>query len=460
MVPERGLGVVGWSFLVLFLGASLTASAAEGEVEASGSALVLPIRFPAQLLLPAIGEAFPVETDWEDAWREGAPLADGSKLRFQIYFFRGPATVAVADGGFEIAFDEVQYRMRVEVTRPGGEIVAGRCGYGDEWPRRARLEARADVSWAADWTLATRTEFAAPVLLDPCRLDDGTDLGPAVEAGLAGRLEATAGAIDAALAERAAALRRVETLWRALGQAVELAPGVWLRLRPRDVVAGPIGGADETLETAIGLTLDPEATLAEKVEAESLPLPELHLAAVADRGLRLEVPLVAPYEEVGERLAADLVGTELSVLGRTGLRIESARAYRSDSSLGVEMEVSGVVDGTAQVVGRPWLESDGSTVTLRYVEATIETSGRFAGAMGRLAEKALASAVEDQGRIELDDRLNQIRNALLQAVNREVAPGIWLQGDVTEVRAESLELVEAGVEVRLLVEATIRVELR
>ncbi len=434
-------------------------AAANGEA-APASVVALPIRFPAGLLLPAIGEAFPVETDWESVWKEGKPLADGSKLRFQIYFFRGPATVAVVDGGFAIAFDEVQYRMRVELTRPTGAMVEGRCGYGDEWPRRARLEARVEVAWSPDWTLATLTRFSPPELLDLCRLEDGTDLGPVLEAGLAGRLEATATAIDAVLAERAAALRRVETLWHALGEPVELAPGTWLRLRPRSMAAAPIGGSGETLETAIGLALDPEVTLAEPLREQSVPLPDLRLAAVRDQQLRLQVPLVATYDEVGEQLATALVGTELSILGRTGLRIDSARAYRSGEAVGVEMRVSGLVDGIAFVVGRVRLEPDGRTVVLNDVEATIETSGRFGGAMGRLAEKALAVAVEEQGRLDLGDRLAEIQNALLRAVNREVAPAIWLQGEVAGVRVGDLTPVDAGIETLLLVDARIRVELR
>lgn len=424
------------------------------------ASLTLPVRLPVALLQPAVREAFPVETDREEVWAEGKPLANGSKLRYQIYFFRGPARIVVDGGALEIAFDEVQYRLRAEVTSKAVKTVSGSCGYGSEWPRRARLEARAEVAWGDDWTFATQTRFAPPKLVDPCRLPDGTDLGPALEAGLAERLAATAAAIDAAIAERGAARQRFEALWRALEAPYELAPGTWLRLRPRGAVAGPIGGSGDTLEALVGLSLDPEVTLSPPPPSEPSAPPALALGAVRPPRLQMRVPLVATWDDVSRELARQLVGTELSVMGRSGLRIDSARAERQGQAIQVEMGVSGLLEGTAFVLARAELEPDGRALRLRDVVTTVEAQSRLARAMSGLGERALSEAVEAQGRIDLSARFEQVRRGLEQAINREVAPGTWLQGEVSDMRAGDLRASDDGIETSLSFDAEVRVDLR
>ncbi|MCB9378198.1 MAG: DUF4403 family protein [Holophagales bacterium] len=439
----------------------VSAAVSTGAQGASGPAsLTLPVRVPVALLQPAIREAFPVETDRESEWAEAKPLPDGSRLRYQIYFFRGPARIVAGDGSLEISFDEVQYRLRAEVTRKSGETLSGSCGYGEQWPRRARIEARAEISWGESWTFATSTRFAPPKLVDPCRLPDGTDLGPALEAGLAGRLQATAEALDRAIGEGGAARHRFADFWQALAAPFELRPGTWLVLRPRGAVAGPIGGAGDAIEARIGFTLDPEVTLARPAASETSAPPALVVGSVPAPRLHMRLPLVATWDEVGQSLSEELVGTELSIMGRTGLRIDSVRASPQGHAVQVEMGVSGLLDGIAYVLARAELQPDGRSIRLRDVVTTVETQSRLARAMSGLGEKALAEAVESQGQVDLSPQFDALENGLVQAINREVAPGTWLQGDVSNVRAGDLRTTESGIETELLFDAEVRVELR
>ena len=429
--------------------------------DAAGPAsLTLPVRLPVQLLQPAIREAFPVETDRENVWVDAKPLSNGSKLRFQIYFFRGNAKIVAQEGALEIAFDDVQYRLRAEVTPSSGRTVAGSCGYGSEWPRRARLAARAEIAWAEGWTFATRTRFAPPTLVDPCRLPDGTDLGPALEAGLADRLAATADAIDAAIAGQGAARQRFETFWAAIDLPVEIVSGTWLRLRPRGAVAGPIGGSGDTVEALVGLTVDPEVSFSAPAAGETPAPPALRLGAVPPPRLQMTLPIVATWDEVSRRLEAALVGTEIGIMGHTGLRIGSARASRQDSSIAVEMRVSGLVEGTAFVLARAELEPDGRALSLRDVTTRIEATGRLARAMTGVSEKALSAAIEKMGRIDLSDRFDLVRRGLSAAVNREIAPGVWLQGDVSNLHSSAFAIFDHGIETSLRFDADVRVEMR
>lgn len=450
------------ALLLLAFGSLAAAPGMLAQPAASGTTpavLVLPVELPLALLQPAIREGFPMETDRETEWNAGRPLADGSAVRYQIYFFRGPARLALDGADLVLRFDEVQYRLRAEITRPSGKTVAGSCGYGDQWPRRARILGRSEITWGERWRLATRTAFAPPELLDPCRVADGTDLGPQLEAGLTARLVTLAGAIDRALAEQANVRGRFEAFWQALGKPVELVEGTWLEMRPSAAAAGPIGGDGEALRTRIALTLSPQITLTAPAAAPA-DLPPLRIAAMPASGLRLRVPFVASYAEVESRLAGDLVGIEIPVVPGRAVRIESLRVEARSPSIGVLLGLGGVIDGTALLVGRVLLAPDGVTLQLTDLSATIETSGRLAQAMSGLTEKALVAAVEKYARIDLTPRLERLRRGLLAALNRELAPGIWLQGDVAPLRAESLSATVSGIELALAIEMQPRVDLR
>jgi len=436
------------------------ASAQTSAAPVTPSVVVLPIQVPFALVKPALDLAFPVETDREDEWRDGRPLADGSSLRYQIYFFRGAPSFAVEGGDLVVRFEDVQYRLRAEITRPSGGVVSGSCGYGEQWPRRARLAARSALAWGEGWRIALRTAFAPPELSDPCRLDDGTDLGPVLERGLAASLDAAAAALDRAFAEQAAEKDRFAAFWRALARPFEIAPGAWLEMRPTAAAAGPIGGDGEALGTAIAFTLAPRVTVGATPLAVETEPPPLRLGAPAPARMVLDLPVLASFEEVSRRLQQDLAGVEISVLPGRSVRIVSATVTGAGAALAIDLGLAGAIEGVAHLVGRPVLEAGGAAVRFTDLRATVETSGRLAQAMSGVTEKALILAVESYARIDLGDHLENVRRGLAAALNREVAPGLWLQGEVDRPRVDSFGPVAGGLEVRLRVEATPRVELR
>lgn len=434
--------------------------AQDAAPQAAPAVVVLPVQLPFALFKPALEAAFPVETDREEVWTEGRPLPDGSKARFQVYFFRGPAAFAVEGGDLVVRFDEVQYRLRTEITRPSGRIVSGSCGYGEQWPRRARLVARSGLAWGEGWRLVTKTSFAPPELRDPCRLADGTDLGPLLEQGLTARLAAAAAALDRALADQGSGKERFRTLWRALERPYELVPGTWLEMGPSAAAAGPFEGDARALRTSIALTLAPVVTVAATIPARTTEPPPLRVDALPPAGMKLRMPVRASFAEVARRLESDLVGTELSVVPGRTVRIVSVAVGGSGAAFAVDLGLAGALDGVAHVVGRPLLSADGATVQFTDLQATVETRGRLAQALSGVTEKALVYAVEKYAVIDLRARLEAVRQGLLNALNREIAPGLWLQGGTAPPRVESFAPTGDGVEVRLLIEAEPRIEVR
>lgn len=437
------------------------AMAAQAAVpQAAPAVVVLPVHVPFALLKPALEAAFPVETDRETEWAEGRPLPDGSKVRYQVYFFRGAAAFAVESGDLVVRFDDVQYRLRTEITRRSGRVVSGSCGYGEQWPRRARLVARSGLAWGEGWRLVTKTSFAPPELRDPCRLADGTDLGPLLEQGLAERLAAAGAALDRVLAEQGSEKDRFGTLWRALERPYELVSGTWLELRPSAAAAGPFEGDVQGVRTSIALTLAPVVTVGAAVPARTTEPPPLRVDALPAAGMKLRMPVRASFEEVARRLESDLAGTELAVLPGRTVRIVSVAVGGSGAAFAVDLGLAGAIDGVAHLVGRPLLADDGARVQFTDLRATVETSGRLAQAMSGVTEKALVLAVEKYAVIDLRARLEALRQGLLNALNREIAPGLWLQGGTAAPRVESFAPTGGGVEVRLLIEAEPRIEVR
>lgn len=214
------------------------------------------------------------------------------------------------------------------------------------------------------------------------------------------------------------------------------------------------------MRTSIALTLAPVVTVGAALPARASEPPPLRVDALPAAGMKLRMPVRASFDEVARRLESDLAGTELAVLPGRTVRIVSVAVGGSGAAFAVDLGLSGAIDGVAHIVGRPLLAGDGARVQFTDLRATVETSGRLAQAMSGVTEKALVLAVEKYAVIDLRARLEALRQGLLNALNREIAPGLWLQGGTVPPRVESFAPTAGGVEVRLLIEAEPRIEVR
>jgi len=63
-------------------------------------------------------------------------------------------------------------------------------------------------------------------------------------------------------------------------------------------------------------------------------------------------------------------------------------------------------------------------------------------------------------KIDLQDRIKVLRSRIERQMNRELAPGIWLEGKVTKLEPRGLYPVPGGMEIRFVTDGTLNLTIQ
>jgi hypothetical protein len=425
------------------------------------SVVRLQVSVPVDELAHAAETAVPSEAGEEETWQDGGMLPDQSTVYYQHRFARGPVQCRMVEDRLETHFPDIQYRMAVRMIRPGGEVLEGRCGYGEDPPKRLRLTANSRLSWTDRWTLKSDTSFDPPQFLDRCQLADvGVDATPILESLLETRLRPVAEAIDAKVREGSEARGRAEKIWRKLQEPAQLGPNLWLSLHPVTAQVSPIrSDGDQMIQTSVNMILEPKVYIGSQPTVNDRPMPSLELTPISEDGLHLAVPILAEYAMINHRLEERLVGQKIPTsLGE--LKILSAQLYGSGENLILALGVSGAVNGDLYATGKPVFEPTTQSLIFEQFDFTLDTKNLLVRTATRLFYEDILFRVKPYTDIDLSDRIEGMRRQLSGTLTRELAPGTWLEGTVTNLEPGGVYPVPEGIEVQLFADGFLHLAIR
>lgn len=404
----------------------------------------------------AVESSISVHHRHEEEWITGKRQLNGVPFDYQYYIWRGPVSFKVESGRLVTEFPDVRYRVRVRMNNPNGDIRIAECGYGADAHMRMRLEAASEVQWSDDWVVHTNTRFGRPQFGEPCRLSPiDLDVSELLDDWLNQRLPSLASAIDQTFLKHAEAKKRARIVWEKLQEPMELRSGTWLAYRPKNPRAGSLTvDRDLSVHSVVSMAFDPIIVIGPKPHVDNNPLPSLQTGPTAQEGFHLAVPMLVPYEELNERLAKEVVGEEIIPPVGSKIQITGVRVYGSGNNLISEVTVTGGVNGKLYLQGKPVLARDGHTLELRDFDFTMDTSNLLAKFTNRGVHDTIREKVLPNTRIEVGDRIAGLRSWVQRQMNRELAPGIWLEGAVTKLDPRGIYPVPGGIEVQFVMDGT------
>ena len=410
----------------------------------------------------AVESAITLHHEHEKEWIPGKRQLNGVPFDYQYYLWRGPVRFKMAGDRLITEFPDIRYRVRVRLKDPDGGTRIAECGYGENANLHMRLEAASEVRWSDNWTMSTSTRFGHPQFGEPCRLKPiDLDVTELVDEWLNQRLPSLASAIDQTFLTHAQAKKRAQIVWDKFQEPMELRPGTWLMYRPQHPRPGPVTlNADQSVQTSISLAFDPMIVVGPKPHLDSNPLPSLHIGPSAPEGFHLAMPMLIPYEEMTERMAKEFVGTEIIPPVGSRILVTGVRVYGSGNNLISEVTVTGGLNGTLYLQGKPTLTPDGRTLELSHFDFTVETSDRLARFTNRTMHDAIREKVLPNTKIEVGDRIEGLRSRVQRQMNRELAPGISIEGAVTTFAPRSIYPVPGGIEIQFILDGTLNLSIQ
>ena len=421
----------------------------------------LDIRLPAEELAVAVDEGFPPVASREEDWNDAGTLGGQDDVRFLYRLVRGSFRYRMTHDHFDVWFDHVRYRVWARKSQ-GQEFVEGRCGHGDDPPKRLNLAARSALTWSDQWRLQSHTTFAEPVFVEPCQLA-GLDLDatPLLKSVLQPRLVALGQSIDRIIRRRTEAKKRAETVWQKLQEPVELSANQWLVSNPSDARVGPItSNGTLFVKTSVNLVMEPKIVSGSKPEAVPTSLPPLQLAALPLEGFHLALPIALEYARINQRLEEEMLGQEFQTpLGDT-LKVEGVQFYGSGDKLILALRVSGAVNGNLYATGTPVFEEGLGILRFVDLDFTVDTRNVLVRSANWMFHENILSSLKAHAVIDLSSQLQTLRSRLETALTRDLGPDARLQAEVLTLRPRGVYPTASGVEVHIIADGAMWVELR
>jgi hypothetical protein len=232
--------------------------------------------------------------------------------------------------------------------------------------------------------------------------------------------------------------------------ALDAAGSVWLLLSPETVSLVPVTARGNAVTAGVALTARPRIVTGARPAVRVRPLPALTLARPA-AGLRVPVDVQIPFADISRRatalLAAETAGKDLV--------IRSARVHAAGDSAVVQLDLSGTLDATLSLVGRPRYDERTRALVvddLRYTVASRNLLSRVKATLGAPLVKRAIDEATGRGRMPLGQQLDSLRVQLTHQLNRPLAPDVAIGGGVRSVRVIGLFATDSSFVLRVVLE--------
>lgn len=344
---------------------------------------------------------------------------------------------------FGVEFDGKQFTISTVVSYEGrgwynarlAPEVGASCGTDGTRPR-LRVVLSTDVTVSREWTVLSKTRLKSLRPLteterDQCRVTMlQIDMTDRVVNALRPQLMKRLPDVDQKI-RRFDLRSRVERWYNLLNKSIRVRDSLWLMLAPEDVRLGGLRLEDTALVADIRLFARPMLIAGPRPANVTSTLPALITASrdVGDSAhLRLEGLL--GYDVASATLTKELAGRRFSRYGRH-ITIEQVRLYPlGDGRVVLAVRVGGNVVGEAYFVGTPQVDAASRMLSVPDLDFDVATADALVQGMAWLKKADLVTQLRARARVPLAPLLEDTREKVEGALNRDLADGVTLSGEV------------------------------
>ena len=348
---------------------------------------------------------------------------------------------------------QTRLRYRAAVGLPGVGGIAS-CGFPPGAMKRADVRLSTTLYWRSDWRLGSRGTTVSAALADRCEVTVlSVDATPLVRRIINGQAEDLRREIDSMLPAVADLRAPADSLWQLAQQPMPLdsSSTVWLTLTPQSVSLAPVTGSASVISTALVLTARPRVTVGARPTITPQPLPSLTLARRSS-GIHVPVEIELPFSDLSQKVSG-LLGGETA---GNGMRVGGVKVWGVGDTAVVMLALEGKVNGSLYLLGRIAYDSTSRSVLindLRYTLASHDVMSRIKSTLGSGRIKSAIDAATGKGHLAVGEQLDSLKTRLTEQLNRSLAPGVQLAGNVNDVRVSRLFTTQNAFVLRVVVDA-------
>ncbi|MFC5408518.1 DUF4403 family protein [Larkinella bovis] len=227
-------------------------------------------------------------------------------------------------------------------------------------------------------------------------------------------------AIDSAVYKELRLDQLVMPIWRDIQKPllIDRNYGLWLIPQPIAVEASPIRGNAEQITTHLRIAFATQTKLQpQKPLPSNVPLPLLQKRDSVQHTSDLSLLSFIPYADINRMLTRVLSQKKKKVL-LGSLTIEKASVYGGQRALLVKTEVSGLLNGTVYLRGRPTFDTTTNTLHVRNLAFDPGTVRELSKISNSVVQKGLSKALESFLTISLGEEIEQIPQKITESFEK------------------------------------------
>jgi Domain of unknown function (DUF4403) len=329
----------------------------------------------------------------------------------------------------------VSYEGRGWYDPPLAPTVSASCGTDGTRPR-LRVVISTDVEVTPAWQVRSKTQLRSlrPVTetdRDKCQVTMfSIDVTDKVVAALRPQLTKRLPDVDRKIA-RFDLHTRVDRWYNLLNKSIRVRDSLWLMLAPEDVRLGGLRLEDTALVADVRLFARPTLISGARPANITTTLPAFMPARreVGDSSHLLLEGLLG-YDAASAVIAKELVGRKFSRFGRR-ITVRAARFYPlGDGRVVLALGVDGAVKGDAFFIGTPVVDTSSRMLSVPDLDFDVATADALVRGLAWLKKADVVTELRKRARVPLSPILEETRVRVERALNRDLAEGVRLSGEV------------------------------
>ncbi len=299
-----------------------------------------------------------------------------------------------------------------------------------------------------DWTLETKTKtYGFEWTVKPV-LDYGTvkiPIASLIEKTLTEQQQKFTTVIDGKIKESFDLKPYLLNVWNQFNTPINISPQyrTWLKLTPRTVYMSPITIYKDVIKATIGLDLFSETYIGQ-VPTASNPIktfPNYISKENIPSGFNLQTTASISFVEATNIAKAQFLNKEFVLTSeKNKVKITDVKVYSENQLIVIEVQTTGEVTGTSIIKGTPVYDAERHKITLTGIDFRLKTKNIFQKVVTTLFEGKIKRMIGEEYGIPTREIEISSRQSLEDNFNKEYFPGIFLRGNVLDLKPTQILL--------------------
>ena len=327
------------------------------------------------------------------------------------------------------------------------------------------LKFRTRVTLNKNWTISTMTFSDGYEWLSTPQIKLGVMSVPIpyiADMIVNGNLNLVNREIDKALQSLLDLRKTMQKAWTDIQKPILLSPEyrMWIKITPVEMSTIPLQSSTGIIDHSIGIKAITAVSFGNEPEyIVNATLPEIRITSRMENSFLVNLPVDIPFEKINELARQQMVGYQVSQ-GKYRIRVNDLTVYGNNDDLVVALDVSGSLNGTVYLAGKPWFDKDSSSVRIKDLDFDIRTKNVLYKSASWIFHQGLAGTIAKKLEFPIGKQLDQVRSEIQSYLDQNRKMDIFkVGGTIRNLTLDNIIITRNSVKVSFILEGNLNVRL-